>query len=390
MEERGKGMRILITTDWYKPVINGVVTSVQNLAEQLRNRGHEVKILTLSSTCHSYKEENVFYAGSVGVGYVYPQARLRIPDFGRYWKELLEWEPQIIHSQCEFSTFYLAKKIAKEKQIPIVHTYHTIYEDYTHYFSPKQTWGKGLVQLMTRRLSGHVGELIAPSEKIKHILEGYQVSCPVTVLPSGIDLGKYDSGKEQKIRKKLQIPKEKTVLLYVGRLAREKNLEELLQYQKAAHPYGTILLIVGDGPYKEVLEEETKGLGICDSVIFTGMISPEKVPDYYQAGDLFVSASRSETQGMTYAEALASGLPLLCRKDECLESVVQEGVNGWQYEDMDGFLKFIQLWKGKSRHEKQDFCLAAQKSAEKFSAAKFAERMEKIYEKWTGAKRKAA
>lgn len=137
-------MRVLITTDWYEPVINGVVTSVMNLSRQLRERGHEVKILTLSRTFHSYIEGDVVYAGSIGLGCIYPQARLKIPKAaGDYMEMLLEWKPDIVHSQCEFSTFFLAKRIASELHVPIVHTYHTVYEDYTHYFSPQKVCKDG-------------------------------------------------------------------------------------------------------------------------------------------------------------------------------------------------------------------------------------------------------
>ena len=161
-------MRVLITTDWYEPVINGVVTSVMNLSRQLRERGHEVKILTLSRTFHSYIEGDVVYAGSIGLGCIYPQARLKIPKAaGDYMEMLLEWKPDIVHSQCEFSTFFLAKRIASELHVPIVHTYHTVYEDYTHYFSPQKVWGRNIVQLMTKKLANVVETLIAPSDKIR-------------------------------------------------------------------------------------------------------------------------------------------------------------------------------------------------------------------------------
>lgn len=230
-------MKILITTDWYKPVINGVVTSVLNLTEQLESRGHEVKVLTLSRNCHSYKEGNVIYAGSVGMGKIYPQARVKIPVVAKeYMEELMQWHPDLIHSQCEFSTFFLAKKIAGELNIPIVHTYHTVYEDYTHYFSPQKAWGRSLVQMMTRKLSVQVDAMIAPSEKIEHILNGYQVSCPVDVVPSGIDTEKYKKrigdGSRESLREKYGIGKDEMVLVYVGRMAKEKNIEELLWYQK--------------------------------------------------------------------------------------------------------------------------------------------------------------
>ena len=378
-------MKVLITTDWYEPVINGVVTSVMNLSRKLRERGHEVKILTLSRTCHSYIEGDVIYAGSIGMGKIYPQARVKIPTVaGDYMEMLLDWKPDIVHSQCEFSTFFLAKKIASELHIPIVHTYHTVYEDYTHYFSPQKAWGRNIVQLMTRKLANAVETLIAPSDKIRKILEGYQVSCPVEIIPSGISLEKYQACKEEdwreKIRAQLGISQDALVLVYVGRMAKEKNIEELLEYQQEAEKYGVILLLVGDGPHLPELKKKAEELKVTEHVIFTGMIAPEEVGHYYQVGDLFVSASTSETQGMTYAEALAGGIPLLCRRDGCLEQVVADGENGWQYDDREDFLGRIREWKGMSEDAKSRMQDKAVDSAEKFSSGNFAGRVEKIYE----------
>ncbi len=110
-------MKVLITTDWYKPAINGVVTSVCNLREELQQRGHEVKILTLSRTARSYEEEGVIYMGSVNAGYIYPGARLRVSPGRELYRGIIEWNPDIVHSQCEFSTFFMAKKIAEECKI---------------------------------------------------------------------------------------------------------------------------------------------------------------------------------------------------------------------------------------------------------------------------------
>lgn len=376
-------MKILITTDWYRPVINGVVTSVLNLTEQLEKRGHEVKVLTLSRNCHSYKEENVIYAGSVGMGKIYPQARVKIPVVaGEYMEELLAWKPDLIHSQCEFSTFFLAKRIAGELDIPIIHTYHTVYEDYTHYFSPQKAWGRSLVQMMTRKLSDQVDAMIAPSGKIERILEGYRVSCPVSVVPSGIDTEKYrrriDDGSREALRERYGIKEDEIVFVYVGRMAKEKNIEELLWYQKSVQN-NIKLILVGDGPYRTTLEEKAKEYQVTDSVIFTGMVSPDEVARYYQIGDLFVSASTSETQGMTYDEALAGGVPLLCRKDDCLKEVVMEGKNGWQYENESMYLECIQKWKEFSEDEKRRKRNTAVRTADQFSKESFAKRVERVY-----------
>ena len=376
-------MKILITTDWYKPVVNGVVTSVLNLTEQLERHGHEVKVLTLSRNCHSYKEGNVIYAGSIGMGKIYPQARVKIPVVaGEYMEELLKWRPDLIHSQCEFSTFFLAKRIAGELNIPIIHTYHTMYEDYTHYFSPQKTWGRSLVQLMTRKLSDQVDAMIAPSGKIAGILEDYRVSCPVSVIPSGIDTEKYrkriDDGSRKALQKQYGIKENETVLVYIGRMAKEKNIEELLWYQKSVQKYAKLIL-VGDGPYRQTLEEKANEYGVTDSVIFTGMVSPDEVARYYQIGELFVSASTSETQGMTYDEALAGGVPLLCRKDDCLKEVIVEDKNGWQYENVSMYIECIQKWKEFSEDEKRNIRNTAVKTADQFSSESFAKQVEQVY-----------
>ena len=134
-------MKVLITTEYYIPTINGVVVSTMNLKNELIKKGHEVRILTLSDTRHSYEKQGDIYIGSAGVQKVYPGARFTFVRNNRFIEELMNWHPDIIHSQSEFSTFFMARRIAKNLQIPIVHTYHTIYEDYTHYFSPVKKWG---------------------------------------------------------------------------------------------------------------------------------------------------------------------------------------------------------------------------------------------------------
>lgn len=376
-------MKILITTDWYEPVVNGVVTSVVNLSKELRDRGHEVKILTLSRDHHTYIIGDVIYVASIGIGKIYPQARLKIPVVRKSIERLVEWKPDIIHSQCEFSTFFMAREIAKELDIPIVHTYHTVYEDYTHYFSPSIELGRKTVKKMTRLLSSRVSAMIAPSMKVKNVLEGYGVKCPVDIVPSGIDVsrfGKYaqtDAGR--KIRNRYSICDDKTVLLFVGRIAKEKNIDELLLCQKETSAAGTVLMIVGDGPYRESIENRVDELGIRDSVIFTGMVDPDMLPEYYQAGDFFVSASTSETQGLTYMEALASGVPLLCRQDPCLDDVVEQGENGWTFTDERSFMHYIEKWRRMGKSEQNTMRESAMQTSEKFSLKTFADSVERIY-----------
>lgn len=133
-------MKILITTDRYAPAMNGAVTAVLNLRRELVNRGHEVRVLTLSQTAHSIYRNGVTFLGSVPAGLVYPGARLRTVLAGEQIRELLDRGPNLVHSQCEFGTFFPARRIVEALGIPPVHTCHTVYENYTHYFSPSVKW----------------------------------------------------------------------------------------------------------------------------------------------------------------------------------------------------------------------------------------------------------
>ena len=307
-------MKILITTDWYTPAVNGVVTSVKNLQRELERRGHEVRILTLSQSLHSWSRDGVTAIGSVNAGRIYPGARLRTAMAGRWVRELMDWRPDVVHSQCEFSTFFLARRIAEELDIPLVHTYHTVYEDYTHYFSPSVRWGRCAVAAFSRWVAAQVDGMIAPTGKVRGLLQGYGVRCPVFVVPTGIDLRRFqqegDPMRRAVLRASLRIPAENTVLVCVGRLAEEKNIQELLKLRASLGSRPVTLLLVGDGPDRPRLEQVAHDLRLeAPAVIFAGMVPPEEVPEWYRLGDLFVSASSSETQGLTYIEALAAGVP---------------------------------------------------------------------------------
>lgn len=332
-------MKILITTECYRPIINGVVTSVVNLQNELEKNGHEVRILTLSPDGRSFVEGGVTHIGSVGA--LYPGVRTALRVHRRELRELLDWKPDVIHSQCEFSTFRMARYIAGALKIPIVHTYHTVYEDYTHYFSPSRTWGRAAVALFTRRTLKHVESVVAPTQKVRSLLESYGVPGDIQVVPTGVDLSQFQAElpaeRRLLLRKSLGLAEEDRVLVSVGRLAKEKNLEEILRFvSRCPHPR-LKLLIVGDGPNRQALERRADELGLRERIVFAGMVQPEQVANYYKLGDLFVSASNSETQGLTYIEAMASGVPVLCRRDDCLNGVVDSGVNGWQYETFGQF-----------------------------------------------------
>lgn len=377
-------MKILITSDWYTPAVNGVVTSVKNLRRELERRGHEVRVLTLSQSRHSWEKDGVTYLGSIAAGLVYPGARLRTAFAGGWVRDLVAWGPEVVHSQCEFSTFFLARRIAEELNIPLVHTYHTVYEDYTHYFSPSVRFGRQAAAMFSRWVAARTDCMIAPTGKVRMLLQKYGVRCPVFVVPSGIDLapfaGEADPWRSAVLRASLDIPAERTVLVSIGRLAEEKNIDELLRCRAAMGEPAVTLLIVGDGPDRVRLERQAAALGLtAPDVVFAGQVPPEQVADWYRLGDLFVSASTSETQGLTYIEALAAGVPALCRTDPCLAGVVRNGENGWQYRDEADFQARLREFLTQPHHRER-MSRNARASAEEFSARRFAERVEAIYE----------
>lgn len=217
-------MKILITTDCYKPTINGVVTSILNLETELRKRGNEVKILCPSENIHCTDSGDVYRIGSVGVGRIYSGARAALRISQKNLQKIIDWKPDIIHSQSEFTSFLMAKRIAAAVHCPIIHTYYTVYENYTHYFSPSIALGRRAVMMMTRRLLDHTEAVIAPSRKIEKMLDGYGVTQPISVIPTGLRLEKFTAQipKEDifKLKESLSIPAESRVLITVGRAAK--------------------------------------------------------------------------------------------------------------------------------------------------------------------------
>lgn len=376
------GMKILITSDLYTATVNGVVTSVKNLEKGLRSRGHDVKVLTLSPTVHSYVDGDVTYIGAINAGKVYPGVRLRYALAHPLVQALIDWKPDIVHSNCEFSTFLIARKIAKTTGAPLVHTYHTVYEDYTHYFSPSRRVGKTLVRRFSRLIGNTTDTVIVPSAKIRNLLSGYDIETPLAIIPTGIDQTKFCEHTDLDIaqmRAECGIPEGNVVAISIARLAKEKNTEEIINYMKAFVGEKVTFLIVGDGPYKSTLEKKAKESGVPpEQIIFYGGVPPEEVGKYYHLGDLFVSGSTSETQGLTYFEALSCGLPVLARRDECLEGIIEQGVNGWEYDDSIDFEEHLR-WFIEHKDETEAMHKAALATGAKFSVAAFAENVENLY-----------
>lgn len=223
--------------------------------------------------------------------------------------------------------------------------------------------------------------MIAPTEKVENILNNYKCRIPVEVVPSGVDFDTIVSDKNKAerdvFRRSIGIEEGKKVILYSGRIAEEKNLDELIDYLGRNKPENVVFLIVGDGPYREETKRKIEECGLQDMTIMTGMVDYREMKNYYCAGDIFVSASQSETQGLTYIEALANGLVLLCKKDKCLDNVLTNGINGYSYSSESEFSEYLKRLLSEDISSMQEN--AAEIAKQKFSVETFAEQMESIY-----------
>ena len=377
-------MRILITTDAFTPMVNGVTVSVETLYKKLTERGHEVKIVALSQDTSSKRVKDIYYVRSFKL-YIYPGVRGSIAYNKRFLKELYHFSPDIVHSQTEFFTFAYARKMVQMLGIPWVHTYHTLYEDYTGYLKLNKYIGRQSVKVFTRERLKKCDVVIAVTEKVKQVLRGYGMQNDIRIIPTGVDLSRFGApmSEEEKraLRAQYGIQPDAPLLITVGRLGAEKNMEETIDNFALLHEKNRDirLMIVGDGPHREALRQHVADRGVTDSVIFTGMVPPEVIPRYYRTADIFVNASTSETQGLTYLEALASGTPVICRDDPCVTDLVKPGENGFLYTTREGYLTAMETLLGSSE-TRHAFEQAAVLSAEEHSDNRFVDRMESLYE----------
>lgn len=374
-------MKVLLTSDLNPLSINGVAISVSNLKKELENHGLDVRLLTLSDTNKSRVSDNVYYVSSLPFE-IYPDIRAAINPRHRYVEEMIKWKPDIIHSQCEFFTYTFVQRIAKKCACPIVHTYHTQYEHYTGYLLPGD-WEKLLSRVMKIRLET-ADLIIAPSQKTRKYLLDEKIANNIRVIPTGIDLNRFkldsDKEKEEEIKKTLNIPHHAFVYGNVGRVAKEKNLDELIDIHEEMlkeNP-AVILLLVGGGADLDRLRKLVKDRGLEDSVRFAGMVKPEEVPSYYQVLEVFVSASTSETQGLTYIEALSNGKPVLARKDGAIDHVVKDGINGYQYTSKDQAIDLLKKMM-EDRELYSKLASGAADSRQGFGTEVFGERVIEAY-----------
>ncbi len=345
-------MRIGLFTDQYYPFVSGVVTSIKMLYDGLTNLGHECYIVT-SMAEDKIKDLEKQRKNVINIyGRPYPFKDLRDYRYTfshrKYLKTIKNLNLDIIHVHTEYNISKLAILAHKKLHIPMVHTLHTLWSDYFKYVSPffdkhfHKLMEKYLRKLFTGPVSKNSIIDIVPTKKVYDQSLKYGLNSDIRIIPTGIDLDKFNpkhftNQQINALKNKLGIKPNQFVFLYIGRASKEKNIITLLNsYAKACKGnFDTVFVLVGGGPQLEELKEYCKELQIDNQVIFTNTIPREKLPIYYQLGDIFVNASQSETQGLTYIEALGSSIPLLVQKDDCIKDVVENYYNGIYFEGED-------------------------------------------------------
>lgn len=346
-------MRIGIFTDTYPPFINGVSTSIVSLEKALRNEGHEVFIVTVNPDNLSYRyenEEKIIRIPGIPIG-IYDYRLTGIYPLKAISK-IKEWNLDIIHSHTEFGIGTFARILAKQLDIPLVHTYHTMYEDYIHYITKGHfdRSSKKIVEYLTMFYCDKTAkQLIVPSRKTYNLFkEKYHVEKEVRIVSTGLEIDRFFQEKFKEsdtlsLKKELGLSTNDFVILTVGRLAEEKNVELLLKALESMSKKdkNIKLVIVGSGPDYEkyitwVIEKKLE-----KNIIFTNAIPWEEIPAYYQIADVFATASKTETQGLTVIEAMASSKPAICMKDDAFLDVVVDELNGKFFENQIAFEDII-------------------------------------------------
>lgn len=333
-------MRIGIFTDSYLPYTSGVVRSIQTFNEELTKLGHEVFIFAPSyKNCSS--ESRVFRFASIPS----PTNRdftLALPFSLKLRPTIKQLNLDLIHVHSPFLLGRLGARYARKIDVPLVFTYHTMYEQYIHYlpFAKSaskeiahiaQSVSKDLAQKISRDFCNQCDRVIVPTGIVAEYLQEIGVKTALNIVPSGIKTADYIKGDRKWLQKHFNISPADKVLLFVGRLGQEKNIAFLIECFKEikSKVNNAVLVIVGGGPEEEELKNLVADLGLGESVIFTGTLAPEDVINCYAGSSVFVFSSVSETQGIVIAEAKAAGLPVVAVSAYGVSEMVEDEIDGY-------------------------------------------------------------
>lgn len=340
----GNLVKIGFFTDTYFPQVSGIATSIKTLKDELIKLGHEVIIFTTTDPNAPDYEEGIIRMPSVPF-VSFKDRRIVVRGMWDAYMIAKYFELDLIHTHTEFGAGFLGKVVGKRLHIPVVHTYHTMYEDYLHYIARGKVVRPSHVKIYSRIFANHTTGVVCPSERVIRTLKGYGVVSPMRVIPTGIKTKKFESTintptEIAQLRSSLGMFEDDIFLLSLSRVSYEKNIQALVQKMPdilQAKP-NVYLVIVGKGPYEEELKQLAFDKGVREKTIFVGEVPNDRVALYYQAADYFVCTSTSESQGLTYLEALASGTQLVVEGNDYLDQLIDDPSLGLTFPTDDDFV----------------------------------------------------
>lgn len=383
-------MRIAIFTDTYHPSIDGVVRSIDNFSRQLIDDGHELKVFAPAPAQKSEQEKEVFYSPSFTF-FPYPQYRvpyLAMAGLDGAKKELQDFDPDVIHCHAMAGMAVSATNIANQTDTPIVGTFHTMLPRAVHYIvkgQGLQQWASHLSWRYLRWLYSRFDVGTAPSKKVIYELEdnGFK---DIRLLASPVDTKKFCEG-EIDPRVRAWIPEDIATVLFLGRIAREKNLDYIIDLarEREFQKLDARILIAGKGPYKDEMQKKVLRFGLEKKIVFCGRVDESLVPSFYRAARCTLFPSRFETQGLVALESMACGTPVCAMEKTALEEVVFAGRNGGLISDDP---KSSALVIKEVIEKRQKYSREAVLEAKKYSLEQCTKRLEKIYREAIDEKKK--
>jgi len=378
-------MKIGFFTDYYLPSVAGVTISIEAFKKKLEERNH--KVFIFAPACNHYidKDPNVYRFKSLTLSKerdIY-LAFPFLPDKFRL-KRILDLKLDIVHAHSPFSLGFIGKYVSLKQKIPFVYTHHTNLSEYAKFYLKENFITPYLAQIWSTWFSDFSDAVIAPSCKVKKILEGYGVKKKISIISTGVNIGLFKKCPEQKeiLRKKIGVSSQTKILLFVGRMELEKNplflVEAFNEILKQIND--VVLLMVGCGVYVNKAKKFAKRLGIEKSVIFTGKVPYSDIPSYYQGSDIFCFSSLTETQGIVILEAEAAGLPIVALKDDAFVDIVKNKENGFLVKELSPKVfagDVIKILKNPGLYN--SFSLSSQKIAKSFSEEKQTEKLLNLY-----------
>ena len=383
-------MKIAIFTDTYPPFINGVSTSAYNLVKTLKDHGHDVVVVAPRTDDGKLEyKDGIIHVPGLEIKKIYGYRITGVYN-RKIIKILRDFGVELIHNQTDIGIGQFARIASRQLHVPQVYTYHTAYEDYTYYVvhGLMDRIGKKALRGYAKTVAKNCTEFITPSTKTKDYMRSIGSDIYVNVVPTGIDFSifdekKIDKERQKKFKEEHGINENTKVFLLLGRVAQEKSMDYSIRgfakYLEKHPEVDAKMLVVGDGPQRQELELLTHELHISDKVDFIGKVPALEVPFYYHLADIYTSASITETQGLTFMEAMASGAIVLARFDTNLADTITDGQTGFFFTDEESFVEKAERIFALSEEGRKAIINRAYQTVDKYSIDKFYDNIMEVY-----------